>query len=1031
MGNMVRGKISLIRTVIGALLAAAVIFTCVPFTLYADDDDFVADPTGKREGYAAFLYNNTTGLPTSEANAITETSDGFIWIGSYGGLIRYDGNTFERMDSTTGIASVVSLFVDSTDRLWIGTNDSGAACMDREGNIEMFGKSDGLPASSVRSFSEDDAGNIYVATTQGVALIDPDGSISFLDDPRINDEYVRRLDKGADGVIYGLTMNGDLLTFENGSLTGFYSSSDTGIEDVHAFAVDPENPGYIYLGTKGTEIYYGSLQTGFPSEDVIDVEPLEYINALKPMGGDLWVCANNGVGVYKHGKLELLENVPMTSNIEGVTSDYQGNLWFVSSRQGVMKIVPDMFTDVFEQYGLEETVVNTTCYFNNLLIIGRDNGLTAINRVGVAPSFPLMSCFTASGTDLHQSDMITMLDGIRIRSIVADSQDRLWFSTYGDYALVRYDHGRAVCFTPEDGMPSDRIRTVFEREDGTVMVACTGGVVIIDGDEITQVYDESSGMSNTEVLTVADGENGDILVGTDGDGIYVMNDGQVVRELSTDEGLTSEVVMRIKKDVNLDVYWIVTSNSIAYMTSDYEITTIEKFPYSNNFDLYENSQGEVWILSSNGIYVATAEELMENGDIDPVYYGFANGLPVIATSNSYSSVTDEGVLYIAGSTGVAKVNIEEPFETVDDIKMTVPYIEADGVRYYPDETGTINVPSDVKKITIYPYVCTYSLMDPTVTYTLEGFGSTTLRRSEMSPVDYTNLGGGSYKFTMVISDSMGHGSNEFSITIVKQKSIFEQTWFRLLMSALFILLIAEIVILYAKHKTRALLKKQEENKMFTREIVEAFARTIDMKDKYTNGHSTRVAEYTVMLAKELGYDEDTVEKYYDIALLHDIGKIGVPGEVLNKQGRLDDDEFAAIKSHTTLGYNVLKDISIMPELSTGAKYHHERPDGRGYPSGLKGDEIPRAAQIIAVADAFDAMYSNRPYRGRMNFDKVVNIITEASGTQLTADVVDAFLRIVARGGFRAPDDVGGGSTEDIDNIHKKFHMGDGDDPEKK
>ena len=110
----------------------------------------------------------------------------------------------------------------------------------------------------------------------------------------------------------------------------------------------------------------------------------------------------------------------------------------------------------------------------------------------------------------------------------------------------------------------------------------------------------------------------------------------------------------------------------------------------------------------------------------------------------------------------------------------------------------------------------------------------------------------------------------------------------------------------------------------------------------------------------------------------------------------------------------------MPELSVGAEAHHERPDGKGYPNGLKGDEIPRVAQIIGVADAFDAMYSNRPYRNRMNFEKVVSIIKGASGTQLTEDVVDAFLRIVERGGFRAPDDVGGGTTEDIDNIHKKF-----------
>ena len=195
-------------------------------------------------------------------------------------------------------------------------------------------------------------------------------------------------------------------------------------------------------------------------------------------------------------------------------------------------------------------------------------------------------------------------------------------------------------------------------------------------------------------------------------------------------------------------------------------------------------------------------------------------------------------------------------------------------------------------------------------------------------------------------------------------------------------------------------------------------RDLDLQRGYTNGQSTRVAGYTAMLAKELGYDDDTVEKYTQIALLHDVGKIGIPPEVLNKPGKLTDEEFAVIKSHTSKGYEALKEISIMPELATGAQAHHERPDGKGYPNHLKGDEIPRVAQIIAVADCFDAMYSNRPYRNRMNFDKAVSIIREVSGTQLTEDVVDAFLRLVEKGEFRAPDDTGGGTTENIDNIHK-------------
>ena len=173
-----------------------------------------------------------------------------------------------------------------------------------------------------------------------------------------------------------------------------------------------------------------------------------------------------------------------------------------------------------------------------------------------------------------------------------------------------------------------------------------------------------------------------------------------------------------------------------------------------------------------------------------------------------------------------------------------------------------------------------------------------------------------------------------------------------------------------------------------------------------------------MLARELGCDEETVEKYYRIAQLHDVGKIGIPKSVLNKPGKLTDEEYEIIKSHTVKGYDVLKDISIMPELAVGAQSHHERPDGKGYPNHLKAGEIPRVAQIIAVADCFDAMYSNRPYRSRMNFEKAVSIIREVSGTQLTPDVVDAFLRLVEKGEFRDPDDHGGGTTETIDNIRK-------------
>ena len=988
------------------------------------DQTLNIDPSGKEEGYSAVLYNSTNGLPTSEANAIEETSEGFIWIGSYSGLIRYDGNTFERMDSTTGIASVVSLFVDRDDRLWVGTNDSGAALIDH-GSQRMYTKADGLKSSSVRCISQDRDGSVILGTANGIVVIDPSMNVKSVEDERLSDQYIRRMEQANDGSILGVTQDGAVFNLKGTEVLFFQDAETLGIPYIRTIMPDSKKDGYVYLGTETSEVYYGKLgPDGLSDEKVIDVAPLTFVNEIELFDDQIWFCADNGIGILKGSSFSVMDNIPMTSSIEHIKTDYSGNVWCTSSRQGVMKIVPNQFSDVFERFELPDMVVNTTCLYGDNLLIGADSGLTILNKDTVQDTFPVQKTVTASGEDLEITDLLELLGNVRTRSILRDSRNRLWLSTYSRYGLVCYDNGTVTCFTVDDGMPSERVRTTFELQDGTILAPCAGGgVTAIKDNEIINVYNADTGLSNADILTISQADNGDILFGSDGDGIYIVTNEDQLLHISTEDGLMSDVVMRVKKDTDHHVFWIVTSNSLAYLDENYKVTSIRRFPYSNNFDLFENDSGEMWILSSNGIYVVTTDELLANGDrIVPVYYGRDNGLPTIATANSYSELTEDGDLYISGTDGVAKVNIEVPFDYVTDLKMAVPYVEADGTYIYADENGTITIPAGTKKLTIHSFVYNYSLLNPQVTYYLDGFEKleTTVMRSELAPVSYTNLKGGDYEFVMRLKDAMGREGKVLEVPIIKEKAIYEQWWFTFLMMAAVLGLVSGVILLYIRQQTSRYEKKMAENRTLIHEMTEAFAKVIDMKDKYTNGHSTRVAEYTAMLTRELGYDEDVVENYYNIALLHDIGKIGIPPEVLNKPGKLTDEEFKIIKSHSSLGYRTLKDISIMPELAVGAGAHHERPDGKGYPRGLKQDEIPRVAQIIAVADTFDAMYSNRPYRKRMNFDKVVSIIREVSGTQLTTDVVDAFLRLVEKGEFRDPDDHGGGSTEDIDNIHKRF-----------
>lgn len=997
----------MIRTCINRITVCMLAFVLLGSTLSfaagssSGDMEVNVDVTGSKEGFSAVLYDNSNGLPTSEANAIAETSEGFIWIGSYGGLIRYDGNSFERIDSTTGIASVVSLFVDSSDRLWIGTNDSGAFVMDK-GEYTAINKEDGLRSLSVRAFSEDKDGRVYIATTKGISVVDKDMKLSNIEDEKIAEAYVWELNAGPEGVIYGNTNSNEIFTITDGKLSSYFTAEDLGLDDATCVTPDMEEPGKVYIGTEDSSVHYGTLSKKFSDVSTVDIGPLAYCKSITEIGDQVWVTTDNGICIIKNGKSYELKDLPMTHSIDQIMTDYEGNVWFTSSRQGVMKIVRNRFLDIFEKYGLEPNVVNSTCYFKGQLYIGTDRGLIIIDE---------------SENGQISNELTNLMDGVRIRSIERDSKGNIWLSTFSPNCLVRYNGGEIRTFTVADGMPSERIRSVCETKDGRILAACTGGVAVISGDKVSNVYDDKDGLANTEILTVAEADNGDLLFGSDGDGLYIIGKGGI-SHIGTDDGLSSDVVMRIKKDRTRDIYWIVTSNSIGYIDKDHKVTMIKKFPYSNNFDVYQNDRDEMWVLSSNGIYQVPTEEMLANKEISPVFYDTDNGLSCIATANSYSELTDDGDLYISGNTGVSKVNINVDFDDVNKTKVAVPFVEVDGEYIYPNKKGVITVPADTNKLTVYSYVFTYSLINPEVTYYLKGFDErkTTVKRDELTPVDYTNLRGGTYDFVVDLSDSMGHENAEFTTKIIVRKAFYEKPWFYALLAATAAFLIYLLIRYLMARQERQFKKKERENKQYVKEVTEAFAKTIDMKDKYTNGHSMRVAEYTAMLTKELGYDQDTIDKYYNIALMHDIGKIGVPDEVLNKPGGLTDEEFELMKSHASLGYNVLKDISMMPELAVGAGYHHERPDGKGYPYGKTADEIPRVAQIIAVADTFDAMYSDRPYRRRMNFDKVMSIMENGKGTQFAPDVVDAFLRLGDK--LKAPDDLGGGSTKEVDNIER-------------
>lgn len=202
---------------------------------------------------------------------------------------------------------------------------------------------------------------------------------------------------------------------------------------------------------------------------------------------------------------------------------------------------------------------------------------------------------------------------------------------------------------------------------------------------------------------------------------------------------------------------------------------------------------------------------------------------------------------------------------------------------------------------------------------------------------------------------------------------------------------------YRRDLQRRLDEKTKEMERVTIQAIMTVANTVDAKDDYTKGHSMRVAAYSELLAQRLGWSEEDIQNIYYVAMLHDVGKIGVPDAVLNKPFKLTDVEFRLIKGHTMVGAEILNDFKTFPNISVGAKYHHERYDGKGYPEGLKGESIPLVARVIGLVDSYDAMTSNRVYRRRLNDEVVMEELEKGKGSQWDPDLVDIFLELIREG----------------------------------
>lgn len=736
-------------------------FISLTFVLSTPVDTFAE--SGK-ENFVATIYDNKTGLISSEANAIAETDDGYIWIGSYAGLTRFDGKNFEFI-TEGGITSVTALFTDSKGRLLVGTNDNGIAIYEN-GKFSFYSSEDGLSANSVRCFAEADDSSIYIGTTDRISKMSPDGKITVLDS---SVTYVNSMIYD-NGRLICVNNYGELVTIEND-------------KDEKIYTPDAENDYFTCVDKNGDDIFVGTSENTFEKIKITekgfsvidrksDDELISVREIHKDSKGRIWISSDSGIGYVKDKTLYKLSYDDFDSSIEGILEDYQGNIWVASSRYGVMKLSESYFENLFENNNATGSVTNAVCYHNGLYYCGTDNGLVIIDNF--------------SETTV-ENKLTELLSGARIRCISKDSKDNLWFSTYSDSGLVKYSpDGEIKTFTTIDGTTSDRFRCFTELSDGTLVFGTNSGINFIKNDKVIKTLTDKDGLMNQQILCLLTDENGLLYASSDGDGIYIIKDKKIIDNISLDDGLTSGVILRMIP--YNEGFFVVTSNSLCYLENG-KARTLSKFPYYNNYDVKIIGE-KACILSSAGIYLVDIDELLSDKELNYKLYNYHDGLKDALTANSWNYVDKSGRLYFCTNGGVDYFEPVKSYNDVAEYRYSLSSVRVDG-NSVAVSGDTITIPSDSKFVSLEASVRNYLASNPKMRFFIKELNLTpsVYDYKNLESIQITNLDEGEYTVCIQILSDDGEVVSERNYNLVKKPHPWETPLYKFYLRAVTIWII--------------------------------------------------------------------------------------------------------------------------------------------------------------------------------------------------------------------------------------------------
>ena len=980
-------------------------------------------PVGPGARAASYMSNKTeiqVDLEVSGAEALCQTEDGYVWIAQYSGLTRYDSReyvvykNFEYDGTEYNIINVRALAALG-NTLYVATSE--AVFVHREHHFEPLITDVGVITDIVL---DEKKALLFVCTMESGGIVYDIEAGTKTTVPGTEGKAVRDFSPGngdgnyyyqSDEGIYNRDGNEILL---NSRIFELYSHGDI-----------------LYMGEDNGTIHRYDMGTGTHLDDITVADQINKM-LYSEVDQLLFVaCEKNGIYCIDCSTDEpvitLAGDLSNKSQLVDLMVDYEGNLWVAShyiGGSGVSIITRNALSELLYDDPTWQALNAPPAYDRNVYAVERYGDILYIacssriylydlKRNEILPDNILMQSIDAyaekrtqeaqAGGDSSFSFSLSPRDVEIFNNKICFAVSGIGLVTYdpGTEEVVIYDYDYisthlGTLVNDPDITLTDKVRSLRSFGD-YLALGYSRGIMRFDGTDFSIIQ------TGTNVLYINQTKDGKILFDQT-KGLYTVDDDfTTVTEIPTEKEVTGN---RLKFLVDGDnLYYTLNSRLFRTNTADGSGTSEEiAIPYIKGSIVelakipYEGANGEAGykyiIGSQTQLYIADSLEGSRLNNYES--YDATNGLqPIIAnTSGTYDEA--EKKYYLQSTNGIYVYDFNLTRDLPQPVRIAVSSVDLDGAHHYGDQ---IQLKKDVSRVAFNLSVLGFRLTNGYTTYyKLDGIDSDYTQSNEDNlSITYTNLPGGSYDFHFYVVDEYGQESNQIVVHVEKEKNFHEQWWFWVIVLTLAGAAIFLVSFLIIRYKTRQSLKRQLEYKNITLESIQAIARTIDAKDEYTNGHSIRVGFYSKLIAENLGMTSDEVDNIYYIALLHDIGKIAIPDSILNKPGRLTDEEFKVMKSHTTRGAEILKGISTIPQIVEGAKSHHEKFDGSGYPEGLSGDQIPFVARIICCADCFDAMASKRVYKAPFSLEIITGEFERCSGTQFDPEIAKVVVDMIATG----------------------------------